>query len=74
MRKSDRIAIEDAAYVLKAIVDRAQANPEFAQHISNLLVPGGKPIIHFLSAISGVATRYPTDWVGLSRRKSEEAA
>lgn len=66
--KSDRIAIEDAVFVLKAIVDRAHSNPEFAAHLTRLPVPGGRPIIEHLHAISATATRHPTDWADARRR------
>jgi hypothetical protein len=73
MTKPDRIAIEEATLVLKAIADRAFDSPEFARQISNLPVPGGKPIQHFLHALSATSSRYPTDW-SLARRRNHEAA
>jgi hypothetical protein len=57
MTKPDRIAIEEATLVLKAIADRAFDSPEFARQISNLPVPGGKPIQHFLHALSATSSR-----------------
>jgi 3-hydroxymyristoyl/3-hydroxydecanoyl-(acyl carrier protein) dehydratase len=55
----DRIAIQDATLVLMAIVDRIEANQEFARHFQHMPVPGGKPIIEFMQALSAVASRYP---------------
>lgn len=74
MHRDDRIAIENAALVLKSIMDRAHDNPEFARHIHNLPVPGGSPMSHFANAISATATRYPTEWMLAKRRDSQDAA
>lgn len=62
MTEQDRIVIENAALVLKSIADRVHANPDFAQHITHLPVPGGAEMMKFAHAISATATRYPTRW------------
>lgn len=74
LRRDDRIAIEDAAIVLRAIAERGNTDPDFARHLNYLPVPGGNSMLHFANAIAATAARNPTDWVEAQRRRDEAAA
>jgi hypothetical protein len=71
--RDDQIAIENAAIVLAEIAKLAAVNPDFARHLSNIPVPGGRPIFHFANAIGATSARHPTEWRRARRRDAEAA-
>lgn len=74
MNRNNRVAIEEAALVLRALMDRAYDHPDLARHLTSLPVPGGKPMSAFASSLGRVAVQYPTPWAEARARESADAA